>query len=69
MSNRQKFENDLTYLLSRLTSDVAPEVENKLNMLKDWLIKKKRKRCKNQPLRNGAGLRKIPHPKRLRNTT
>ena len=39
MSNRQKFENDLTVLLSRLTSGVAPEVENKLNMLKDWLIK------------------------------
>jgi hypothetical protein len=39
MSNRQKFENDLTVLLSRLTSDVAPEVENKLYMLKDWLVK------------------------------
>ena len=39
MSNRQKFEHDLTFLLSRLTFDVAPEVENKLNMLKDWLIK------------------------------
>ncbi|HEX7482090.1 MAG TPA: hypothetical protein VF350_01300, partial [Candidatus Bathyarchaeia archaeon] len=39
MSNREKFERDLTFLLSRLTVDVTPEVENKLNMLKDWLIK------------------------------
>jgi len=39
MSNREKFDRDLTVLLSRLTFEVAPEVENKLNMLKDWLIK------------------------------
>ena len=39
MSNRQKFEKDLTTLLSRLTSDTPPEVENKLNLLKDWLLK------------------------------
>ncbi len=39
MSNRLKFEQDLTFLLSRLTIDAPPEVENKLNMLKDWLIK------------------------------
>ena len=39
MSNRQKFEQDLTVLLSKLTSDTEKEVENKLNMLKDWLIK------------------------------
>ena len=39
MSNRQKFERDLTVLLSKLTSDTEKEVENKLNMLKDWLIK------------------------------
>jgi hypothetical protein len=39
MSNRQKFDQDLTTLLCRLTSDSGPEVENKLNMLKDWLIK------------------------------
>ena len=39
MSNREKFDRDLTFLLSRLTVDVTPEVENKLNMLKDWLIK------------------------------
>jgi hypothetical protein len=42
MSNRQKFEQDLTTLLSRLTTDGGPEVENKLNMLKDWLIKLQR---------------------------
>ncbi len=39
MSNRQKFEQDLTVLLTRLTIDSEPQVENKLNMLKDWLIK------------------------------
>jgi hypothetical protein len=39
MSNNQKFERDLTMLLSRLTLDAGKEVENKLNMLKDWLIK------------------------------
>ena len=39
MSNKQKFEQDLTILLSRLTRDSGKEVENKLNMLKDWLIK------------------------------
>jgi hypothetical protein len=39
MSNRQKFEQDITTLLYRLTLDVNAEVENKLNLLKDWLIK------------------------------
>jgi hypothetical protein len=39
MSNRQKFEQDLTVLLSRLTKDSDKEEENKLNMLKDWLVK------------------------------
>jgi hypothetical protein len=39
MSNREKFERDLTFLLSRLTVDVTPEVENKLNTLKEWLLK------------------------------
>jgi len=39
MSNKEKFDRDLTVLLSRLTSNATPEVENKLNMLKDWLIK------------------------------
>ncbi len=39
MSNRQKFENDLCTLLDRLTADATPEIENKLTMLKEWLIK------------------------------
>jgi hypothetical protein len=39
MSNKQKFEQDLTLLLCRLTKGSEKEVENKLNMLKDWLIK------------------------------
>lgn len=39
MSRDDKFERDLTTLIDRLTSNVAPTVENKLCMLKDWLIK------------------------------
>ena len=39
MSNRQKFEQDLTVLVSRLTTNSEKETENKLNMLKDWLVK------------------------------
>jgi hypothetical protein len=42
MSNRQKFERDLTVLLTRLVKDSEQEVENKLNMLKDWLVKLQR---------------------------
>jgi hypothetical protein len=42
MSNKQKFEQDLTTLICRLTEDSEKEVENKLNMLKDWLIKLQR---------------------------
>jgi len=42
MSNREKFDRDLTALLSRMTFDSTPEVENKLNMLKDWLLKLQR---------------------------
>ena len=39
MNNREeRFEQDLTALLSRLTLGVEKEVENKLNMLKDWLL-------------------------------
>jgi hypothetical protein len=38
MNGRERFEQDLTALMSRLTLDVEKEVENKLNMLKDWLI-------------------------------
>lgn len=39
MSNRQKFQSDLELLLDRLTCDVTPNVDQKLNLLKDWLIK------------------------------
>jgi hypothetical protein len=35
----EKFDRDLTTLLCRLTFDSTPEAENKLNMLKEWLIK------------------------------
>lgn len=38
MNNREIFEQDLATLLSRLTLGVEKEVENKLNMLKDWLM-------------------------------
>ncbi len=38
MNNRDKFEQDLTTLMSQLTSGVEKDVENKLNMLKDWLL-------------------------------
>lgn len=39
MNNREIFEQDLSTLLSRLTICVNKEVENKLNILKDWLVK------------------------------
>lgn len=39
MSNRQKFETDLITLISGLTSDVDKEAQNKLDVLKDWLLK------------------------------
>ena len=38
MNNREKFEQDLTTLMSRLIIGAKEEVENKLNMLKDWLL-------------------------------
>jgi hypothetical protein len=38
MNNREKFEQDLTTLMSRLTIGAEKEVENKLNMLRDWLL-------------------------------
>jgi len=38
MNNREKFEQDLAALMSRLTIGVEKDVENKLNMLKDWLV-------------------------------
>ena len=39
MSNRQKFEKDLTTLIERLTSPDEPEVNSQLDALKQWLIK------------------------------
>ncbi len=38
MKSSDKFEKDLSALLCRLTKDVNKNVENKLNMLKEWLI-------------------------------
>src|SRR4030043_174572 len=38
MNNREKFEQDLAALMSRLTIGVEKDVENKLNVLKDWLL-------------------------------
>ena len=43
MNGRERFEQDLTALMSRLTLDVEKEVENKLNLLKDWLVNLQRK--------------------------
>jgi hypothetical protein len=43
MNGRERFEQDLTTLMSRLTVDTEKEVENKLNMLKDWLINLQKK--------------------------
>ncbi len=42
MNSRERFEQDLTTLTSRLTLGVEKEVENKINMLKDWLVKLQR---------------------------
>lgn len=39
MNSRNKFEKDLTTLMPRLTKGVEKEVEKKLNILKDWLLK------------------------------
>jgi hypothetical protein len=38
MNNKEKFEQDLNALLARLTSGMEKEAENKLNMLKEWLV-------------------------------
>ena len=38
MNGRQEFDEDLTVLLSRLTSNTDDKVKNKLNILKDSLI-------------------------------
>ena len=43
MNGRERFEQDLTALMSRLTLDVEKDVENKLNMLKDWLVNLQKK--------------------------
>jgi len=43
MNGRERFEQDLTALMSRLTLNGEKEVENKLNMLKDWLINLQKK--------------------------
>jgi hypothetical protein len=39
MSGREKFERDILTLLSKLTKDTTQPEENKLNLLKDWLLK------------------------------
>ncbi len=39
MNNKERFEHDLTALLSRLTLGVEKEVADKLTVLKDWLVK------------------------------
>jgi hypothetical protein len=39
MSRDDLFERDLTTIISRLVCDAKPVTENKLSMLKDWLIK------------------------------
>ena len=43
MNSRERFEQDLTTLMSRLTLDVEKDVENKLIMLKQWLINLQKK--------------------------
>ncbi|MCW4045625.1 MAG: hypothetical protein NWE94_08935 [Candidatus Bathyarchaeota archaeon] len=39
MNNRERFEQDLSTLLSRLTADVNTSAQDKLNNLKEWLLK------------------------------
>ena len=39
MNSRERFEQDLSTLISRLTVNVNEEAENKLNALKEWLLK------------------------------
>jgi hypothetical protein len=43
MNGKERFQQDLTVLMSRLKVDVDKEVENKLNILKDWLINLQKK--------------------------
>ncbi len=39
MNSKEIFEQDLNTLLTRLTADVTKETENKLTVLRDWLVK------------------------------
>jgi hypothetical protein len=39
MNNRERFEQDLSALLLRLTIGMNKDAENRLNKLKDWLVK------------------------------
>ena len=39
MNSRERFEQDLSALMSRLTSDMEEEAKDKLGDLKDWLVK------------------------------
>jgi hypothetical protein len=43
MNGREIFDKDLTTLMSRLAVDVEKDVENRLNMLKDWLTNLQKK--------------------------
>lgn len=43
MNGSERFEQDLTALMSRLVLDVDKDVENKLNMLKHWLVNLQKK--------------------------
>ena len=38
MNNRERFDQDLSTLLTRLIADVNEETESKLRKLKDWLV-------------------------------
>lgn len=39
MNSKERFEQDLEALLTRLTADVSKETANKLTALRDWLVK------------------------------
>ena len=42
MNGRERFEQDLTTLMTRLTADMEGEAKSKLNELKEWLLKLQR---------------------------
>ena len=42
MNGRERFEQDLTTLMTRLTEDMEEEKRSKLNALKEWLLKLQR---------------------------